>query len=452
MANCLYAEGCIEELYHMNRRIRISAITSSFFALVLIAFSFVSPERGLAASSILHPFAYITTVGSSGGQAFSALTSRDQSGAQDNWNRYVEFLTPGVAYNGYRRYRLPSTIAPLSITSIQVRANYKGPLKAEQTWRWRIYDWRNSQWVTLGDNANSNGWSSWTFVTFGASGRLANYVSSTRELRIQLISNSAVDNLDLDYEAIVINTSVTNTPTPTDPPVDRWVPALNTSWQLQLSGTIDTSLDVQMYDIDGEEGDLVPSLHARGIYVVCYFSAGSYENYRTDTDDFPDSVLGNTLAGWPDERWLDIRRIGTLAPIMRARMDRCRDDGFDAIDPDNVDGYTNNTGFPLTAQDQLAYNTWLANEAHARGMSIALKNDGAQAAQLWSVYDFALNEQCFYYNECGYLTQYFVNNGKAAFVVEYNLETSTFCPQANNRNFNALLKRLQLNAWRVACR
>jgi len=29
-----------------------------------------------------------------------------------------------------------------------------------------------------------------------------------------------------------------------------WHPALNTSWQWQLSGTLDTSLDVQMYDVD----------------------------------------------------------------------------------------------------------------------------------------------------------------------------------------------------------
>jgi len=78
-------------------------------------------------------------------------------------------------------------------------------------------------------------------------------------------------------------------------------------------------------------------------------------------------VLGNDYEGWAGEKWLDIRQISTLAPIMRARLDLCKQKGFDAVEPDNIDGYTNATGFPLTAQDQLDYNIWLANEAHARG-------------------------------------------------------------------------------------
>jgi hypothetical protein len=48
------------------------------------------------------------------------------------------------------------------------------------------------------------------------------------------------------------------------------------------------------------------------------------------------------------EKWLDIRRIDLLAPILRARLDLCNVKGFDAIEPDNIEIYDNNTGFPLT--------------------------------------------------------------------------------------------------------
>lgn len=41
---------------------------------------------------------------------------------------------------------------------------------------------------------------------------------------------------------------------------------------------------------------------------------------------------------------------------MQARLDLAVQKGCDGVEPDNVDGYQNNSGFPLTAQDQLAYN------------------------------------------------------------------------------------------------
>ena len=163
-----------------------------------------------------------------------------------------------------------------------------------------------------------------------------------------------------------------------------WVPALNTSWQWQLTGTVDQSVNVQMFDIDGFDNTAatVAALHAKGARVVCYFSAGSSEDWRPDYASFPASVKGRALDGWAGEKWLDIRNLAVLGPIMQARMDMCKSKGFDAIEPDNIDGYSNNTSFPLTAQDQINYNRFLAEQAHLRGMSIALKNDNDQAAAL----------------------------------------------------------------------
>jgi hypothetical protein len=182
---------------------------------------------------------------------------------------------------------------------------------------------------------------------------------------------------------------------------------------------------------------------------VCYLSAGTWENWRPDAGAFPKRILGRSN-GWPGERWLDIRALGALKPIMRHRVAMCRRKGFDAVEFDNVDGYRNRTGFPLTGAQQLRFDVFLANAAHRHHMSALLKNDLGQIPTLVSYFDAALNEQCFQYRECGPLTT-FVDAGKPVFQVEYRLDTSTFCPKANAKNFNALRKKLDLGAWRVPC-
>jgi hypothetical protein len=231
-----------------------------------------------------------------------------------------------------------------------------------------------------------------------------------------------------------------------------YAPALRTSWQWQLQFPVDMTVDADMYDVDAfnVKQSLVSRLHAEGRKVVCYFSAGSWENWRPDKHDFPASVLGRSN-GWPGEKWLDIRRIGMLGPIMKARLDLCEAKGFDAVEFDNVDGYQNPTGFPLTGPQQLRYNVFLANQAHRRGMSAVLKNDLGQIQALLPYFDFALNEQCYQYHECSRLKP-FVNAGKAVFGVEYRLARSQFCPRANAANFNFLKKRLGLGPWRQPCR
>lgn len=233
-----------------------------------------------------------------------------------------------------------------------------------------------------------------------------------------------------------------------------WHPALRVSWQWQLQNPPKAGalLDVKMYDVDGFETSksLVAAMHTKGIKAVCYISAGSWENFRPDADDFPASVLGKSN-GWPGEKWLDIRKRKILKPIMRARMNICRRKGLDAIEFDNVDGYQNATGFPLTGSDQLRYDVFLANAAHTRGLSAFLKNDLGQITKLLPYFDAALNEQCFQYSECPALSR-FVKAGKPVFNVEYRLDRSQFCAKANARNFNSLKKRLTLDAWRRPCR
>jgi len=116
---------------------------------------------------------------------------------------------------------------------------------------------------------------------------------------------------------------------------------------------------------------------------------------------------------------------------------------FDALEPDNIDGYTNNTGFPLTAQDQLTFNTWIANTAHSLGLSVGLKNDNDQTAQLAPSFDWALDEQCNQYSECD-TENAFTHANKAVFNAEYQGDTS-FCGSDAAAHINGALFSLNLD-------
>lgn len=204
-----------------------------------------------------------------------------------------------------------------------------------------------------------------------------------------------------------------------------------------------------MYDIDLFDNDagVVSALHASDRRVVCYFSAGSWESWRPDAGAFPAEVRG-APNGWPGERWLDVRRIDLLAPALLARLDQCRAKGFDAAEPDNVDGHVNATGFPITPADQLRFNRWLAGAAHDRGLAVALKNDVEQAADLVADFDFAVNEECARYQECDALGP-FVAAGKAVFHVEY-AENGGACPP-RRAGFSSMVTSLALDGPRTAC-
>jgi hypothetical protein len=159
---------------------------------------------------------------------------------------------------------------------------------------------------------------------------------------------------------------------------------------------------------------------------VCYVDVGTWEDWRPDAGSFPRAVLGKSN-GWPGEKWLDIRQWSTLEPILTARFTMCAAKGFDGIEADNVDGYSNKTGFPLTASDQLLFNTRMAALAHKVGLPVALKNDVDQVAALQPLFDWAINEQCAQYNECGVYSA-FTAAGKAVWNVEYRSSSyPAFC-------------------------
>ena len=232
-----------------------------------------------------------------------------------------------------------------------------------------------------------------------------------------------------------------------------WRPAIGDTWQWQLSGTLDTSLSVAVYDIDMFTNDAttIAGLHARGVRVICYVDVGTLEPGRPDDAQFPASVLGNSVQGWPGEYWLDVTS-PNVKTLMQSRFELAAQKGCDGVEPDNVDGYSNDPGFPTTAAQQVAYDQWVASAVHALGMAVALKNDRDQIGDLLAAFDFALDEQCVVYSECDLLAP-FIQAGKAVFEVEYGDSTtaSSVCPQAKADHFDTIIKDMSLDAWRISC-
>jgi hypothetical protein len=248
---------------------------------------------------------------------------------------------------------------------------------------------------------------------------------------------------------------------------DWYQPPVGASWQWQLfvddEHRLNTSYDVTIYNIDlfDTPASTISSLQDAGHRVVCYFSAGSWEDYRRDRDQFASEELGKTLDGWPAERWLDIRS-PNVQRVMTQRLDLAAKKGCDAVEPDNVQGYLEETGFDISSDDQLAYNRFIANQARLRGLGVALKNSLEQVEALVDYFDFSINEQCFQYNECDQLTP-FIEAGKPVLHAEYPAHNddlsldddgsiTRLCSEAEKLRFSTLILPVNLDdSFRVAC-
>jgi endo-alpha-1,4-polygalactosaminidase (GH114 family) len=235
-----------------------------------------------------------------------------------------------------------------------------------------------------------------------------------------------------------------------------WRPKPGITWQWQLTDVpVDTSLQADVYDIDIFDNDreVVKRLHAHGCKVIGYTSIGSLENWRPDAGRFPAELIGKEYEGWPGERWLDIRHIDLLAPIMSARLDLCAEKGFDALEPDNIDIHKVDTGFAISYEDQLQYAKWLAEEAHARGLSIGLKNAPDQVMDLLPIFDFAIVEDCFFESWQASMLP-FIEAGKAVLAAEYTdtgVDFKRVCQLAAEMKFSVILKNRSLDAWLANC-
>ncbi|NQW20607.1 MAG: endo alpha-1,4 polygalactosaminidase [Chloroflexi bacterium] len=261
--------------------------------------------------------------------------------------------------------------------------------------------------------------------------------------------------------AAIDTTAATETAPPaTTPPSTTAISGPpDSDWNWQLTGELNMTVDTNVWDIDLFEthSETIAELRQNGRYVICYFSAGSIEDWRPDVDGFDPKAIGLPLDGWEGENWLDVRAESSLT-LANSRLRMAKQAGCDAVEPDNVDGFTNETGFPLTSFDQIKFNTALARTAHEYGLAIGLKNSLDIASELADEFDFSVTEQCHQYEECELLAP-FLNSGKPVLNAEYPGSQNTAiesasatCPEAKQLGIHTLLLPLDLDgSWRVSC-
>ncbi|KAJ5164447.1 uncharacterized protein N7500_006277 [Penicillium coprophilum] len=205
---------------------------------------------------------------------------------------------------------------------------------------------------------------------------------------------------------------------------DIWQPEAGVKWQIQLVDPVeDTTVDADIWDIDLFEntGETITALKSKGHKVICYFSAGTYEDWRPDISKFDPKDFGSNLDEWPGERWLDLKS-DKIRAIMISRLDIAKDKGCDGVDPDNIDAYGNENGLGLTEADSIDFLTFLAKESHSRGMAIGLKNGGDIIGSVIDMMQWSVNEQCAEYNECETYAA-FTEVNKPVFHIEYSGES-----------------------------
>ena len=264
----------------------------------------------------------------------------------------------------------------------------------------------------------------------------------------------------------------TPTPTPAPPPTPTPAPAPTPapssgnitlppagkiSWDWQLGAEDNTLLPpagVKLMDVDGFSisASKVAQLKAQGIYTVCYLDVGSYEPGRPDSAQYPAYLKLQQDPDWPAEYFLDITDVfkpaSKLAVILKNRFQMCKDKGFAAIEPDNLQNDENVKGGKITAQQQLDFNGWVADQAHATGLAVFQKNGPDKillrdktGKMMVEKFDGILNEQCQQYNECAPLAEY-VKRGKLALNVEYSGTLN--CTLSDSLKINSLSRDLNL--------
>ena len=285
------------------------------------------------------------------------------------------------------------------------------------------------------------------------------------------------------------------------------IPTTPQSWDYRIAQVITTSNQrVVNQDTWNATTASVSSLTSAGKRVICYFSAGTWEytnNSRgiinkaltdrnangvidgsgnlaeaalasaaiqngdagytfngqaivfSDDQDAFINLAGSQLPGW-DEYVYKIAAFSAssatpehklLRAIMNGHMDRAKTLGCDALEPDNIDAYANVTD-GITAANQYAFNLWLADAAHAKGLKIYLKNDldqipnggagvpAGSSAGLVYKFDGMINEECFQFVECETLKP-FKDLNKPIFVRQYGIKASAATYKAGKYNGTA---------------
>jgi hypothetical protein len=208
------------------------------------------------------------------------------------------------------------------------------------------------------------------------------------------------------------------------------IPLLSTFFT-QLTGVLNFNMGTQVYVVDLFETSSadIEKLKSQGYNVICNFSAGSWEQSRPDQNEFPKESIGNTN-GSPSERYLDVAS-PAVRSIMLRRLDLAHAKGCLGVDFDNMDGYANDTGFQISTESQIEFNSILAYAAHDRKLFAGFHNAPEIVSSLVNSFDFAYVEECFKYSECQKYSL-FIENNKPTFVTEYTSYDGQLCSMAES--------------------
>ncbi|KAK0616351.1 glycoside hydrolase superfamily, partial [Immersiella caudata] len=248
-----------------------------------------------------------------------------------------------------------------------------------------------------------------------------------------------------------------------------WQPNAGASWQIVLNQVLNIDddnptvepADADVFDIDmflHQNSTVVANLHTLGKKVICYFSAGTFEGDRPDSYRFQQSDLGKEVKGWPGEYWLNLSS-PSVRDIMASRVDIASQMGCDAIDPDNVDGYQNDNGLSLTSDDSIEFLDFLADKTASLKMAIGLKNAPDIISDALPLVQFAVNEQCAQFDNCGPFRS-FIKAGKPVFHIEYPAgapsnvspaESVDACTSVGSTSFSTIMKTMKLDGWAQHC-
>jgi hypothetical protein len=171
---------------------------------------------------------------------------------------------------------------------------------------------------------------------------------------------------------------------------------------------------VDIYDIDGflTKPAQLQALHTTWQAstlphprAACYLDL-AWEDYRPDATPspagFPAAALGRVYYGYPQERWVDMRRVPAMMRVFDARIAMCARKGFDSVEIDDIDSFNppSTTGFQLTRGDVQNLLARIDNHIHRSGMSALWKNAGILAWWGRRYTDGAVVEECYQYDEC----------------------------------------------------
>ena len=218
---------------------------------------------------------------------------------EDDWDTYIE-LEPksGRIYKGNVLFDIPQNSKIFgSDWKVNFAIKVKGPAASTQKWIFRIKNFKASRFEILTSNKSALDWQ-WTDIERAGKklGTLKDYVNNNGKILVEIRSNNDKDNFNLDFVEIQL-TQPGGGVRPLIKPQDTWtydLPGKQTSY----------NTDVVMIDMEDTTAQTISRLKSQGKVVSCYFSAGSFESWRSDASSFPDKIKGNKMFGW-DEIWID---------------------------------------------------------------------------------------------------------------------------------------------------